>query len=123
MSSAYTAEQIDRYLDYVSIPQRYREQAKTSKRDIVFLTALHVHQISAIPYENLSLHYAKERKVILEPQKLYQKLTRNGRGGYCMEVSIFFNQVLRALGFRAYLAGVRIRRRVDGIPSGPYVGW
>jgi len=40
-----------------------------------------------------------------------------------MEVSIFYNHVLRALGFKAYLAGVRIRNRIIGVPSGPYRGW
>jgi arylamine N-acetyltransferase len=48
---------------------------------------------------------------------------KRGRGGYCMENSIFFNHVLRALGFRVYTAGVRVRPRVDGVPAGDYLGW
>ena len=47
----------------------------------------------------------------------------NGRGGYCMENCIFFNHVLRALGFQVYMAGARIRLRVDGVPTGDYIGW
>lgn len=47
----------------------------------------------------------------------------NGRGGYCMENSIFFNHVLRGLGFRAYLAGARIRLREGGVPRGGFTGW
>jgi hypothetical protein len=40
-----------------------------------------------------------------------------------METSIFFNHVLRALGFTVYTAGVRIRPRVGGVPGGDYIGW
>ncbi|KAF2231461.1 cysteine proteinase [Viridothelium virens] len=40
-----------------------------------------------------------------------------------MENSIFFNHVLKALGFNAYTAGARIRLRVNGIPQGDYIGW
>lgn len=122
MASKYTDEQIDRYLEYVSMPPSFRRDACPS-RDLDFLTELHAHQISAIPYENLSLHYSQDHKVDLDPQKLYHKLTVDGRGGYCMENSIFFNHVLRALGFHVYTAGVRIRPRVNGEPQGNYMGW
>ncbi|TFK53694.1 cysteine proteinase [Heliocybe sulcata] len=122
MASAFSAEQIERYLDYISLPPRYRDSTRRSL-DSEFLKALHTYHVSAIPYENLSLHYSKDGKISLDPQVLYHKMTKNGRGGYCMENSIFFNHVLRALGFEVYLAGARIRYRVDGIPQGNYSGW
>lgn len=40
-----------------------------------------------------------------------------------MENSLFFNHILRGLGFRAYTVGVRIRHRTDGVPQGDYIGW
>lgn len=40
-----------------------------------------------------------------------------------METAVFYRHVLRALGFRVYTAGARIRYRKDGIPQGPYIGW
>ena len=122
MVSAYTDEQIDRYLEYVQIPPQFRRSAKPAL-DIEFLTALHVHQLAAIPYENLVLHYSKAHAVSLDPAVLYEKLLRNGRGGYCMENIIFFNHILRALGFTVYTAGARARLRVDGVPGGAYSGW
>jgi arylamine N-acetyltransferase len=122
MSSAYTPAQIDKYLEYIRIPPQF-QRAANPPLDINFLNALHVHQLAAIPYENLVLHYSQEHAVVLDPAVLYEKVLRNGRGGYCMENSIFFCHVLRALGFTVYLAGVRIRHRVDGVPAGPYIGW
>ena len=123
MASAYTAEQMDRYQQFISLPERFRRAQKPSL-DIDFLTALQTHQMSAIPYENLSIHYSKSHQISLEPQQLYEKfLTKPGRGGYCMEVGIFYNHVLRFFGFQVYTAGARTRPRVNGIPQGEYLGW
>lgn len=122
MASAYTDKQIDHYLEYLKIPLQYCRLANP-QRNIEFLTALHIHYLSTIPYENLSLHYSRKHSISLDPEKLYRKLTANGRGGYCMESSILFNHVLRALGFQVYTAGVRIRRRINGVPEGAYIGW
>ncbi|KAH8703207.1 hypothetical protein BGW36DRAFT_368962 [Talaromyces proteolyticus] len=121
-TSGLTADQIDRYLQYIDIPQRFRTDQKPAL-DTEFLTALHVHHIAAFPYENLSLHYTKTVDISLDVQDLYRKFLRNGRGGYCMESSVLFYHTLRALGFRAYLTGARIRFRKDGVPQGPYSGW
>lgn len=120
--STLTADQLDRYLEYTDVPAQFR-RARTPQLDITFLTVLHVHHIAAFPYENLALHYTRSVDIKLDAQSLYRKFLHNGRGGYCMENSIFFNHVLRGLGFRAYLTGARIRLRKDGIPQGPFTGW
>ena len=121
MVSPCTTSQIDYYLDYISLPSRYRRN-QNLPLDIDLLSALQACQLASIPYDNLSLHYTSERMISLDPQHLFNKFTQNGRGGYCMETSLFFNHVLRALGFKAYTAGVRIRLRKAGIPHGQYIG-
>ncbi|KAL1632136.1 hypothetical protein SLS56_004025 [Neofusicoccum ribis] len=78
-----------------------------------FPTALHAHHISTLPYESLSLRYAKEVDISLDVRRILGKFLANGRGGYCMEHSIFFNNVLRALGFPVYLTEARATTR-DG---------
>lgn len=87
------------------------------------MTALHIHHIAAIPYENLSLHYSHEKAIDLDPQNLFTKIVDNGRnrGGYCMEGSLLFLHVITSLGFEAYPTVVRIRFRVDGVPVGEYM--
>jgi arylamine N-acetyltransferase len=124
MASAYTAEQLSAYESYVGLPSGFHHGAKPPLTR-AYLTALHVHQISGIPYENLLLHYSKDHAVSLDPQVLFKKIVTDerGRGGYCMENTILFNHVLRGLGFTVYMAGVRIRPRVDGVPGGAYIGW
>jgi len=124
MASAYTTSQLDAWEEYVSLPPRFRRSANPPL-NIEYLTSLHIYQISAVPYENLILHYSKDHKVSLDPQFLFKKIVTDarGRGGYCMENSIFFNHVLKGLGFQVYTAGVRIRPRVGGVPGGEYTGW
>ncbi|KAF2427143.1 cysteine proteinase [Tothia fuscella] len=125
-SQVYTPEQVKAYFNYISLPQKFHPE-NHPPLDIDFLTTLFIHQITTIPYENLSLHYnnvAQDKKVILEPQFLFDKfVTRaSGRGGYCMEGSLFFVWMLRTLGFDAYSTGARIKLRVDGVPQGNYMG-
>jgi arylamine N-acetyltransferase len=122
MASAYSPEQISQYLDLIQLPQQWHPSAKPSLT-LEYLSILHVHQISTVPYENLSLHYSKDKKVDLNPQVLFHKFLTRKRGGYCMETSIFYNHILRALGFQVYTAGVRIRLRDEGRPYGSYIGW
>jgi arylamine N-acetyltransferase len=124
MASAYNTSQISAWECHVSLPERFHSSKNPSK-NLEYLTALHVHQITAVPYENLVLHYSEEHAVSLDPQKLFTKIVTNarGRGGYCMENSIFFNHVLRGLGFQVYTAGVRMRPRIGGVPGGDYIGW
>lgn len=124
MASSYTQSQVKQFLAHIQLPAEYALQNEPP-RDLRFLTALHTHMLSTVPYENLSLHYSEEHKISLDPQDLFQKIVIDGRGrgGYCMENSLFYNQILRDLGFHVYTVGVRIRHRVDGVPQGEYIGW
>jgi arylamine N-acetyltransferase len=131
--ATFTKAQLLKYFKHINLPSEFSSVLETHlttinsglKLNPSLLTALHVHQIAAIPYENLSLHYSKDRNIALHPHKLYEKfIERNhNRGGYCMEVALFFLHILRSLGFDAYPTGVRIRLRKDGVPSGEYVGF
>ena len=124
MASAYSPAQIELYEEHVSLPLGFRKSSNPPL-DSAYLTALHIHQISSVPYENLLLHYSPHHTVSLDPQILFKKIVtdKRGRGGYCMENSILFNHVLRALGFTVYTPGVRGRPRVGGVPDGDYSGW
>lgn len=121
-TTPYSPEKLEAYLSLIDLPKKYRPDANPA-RDLAMLNALHVHAISTHPYENLSLHYSPSINVSLKPEAIYNKFMHNGRGGYCFEHGIFFNHILRATGFSASMAGVRIRMRVDGIPVGDYSGW
>ncbi|CAI4220260.1 unnamed protein product [Parascedosporium putredinis] len=117
MASAYSAEQLQQFFHHVELPQRFREDPAPT---LELLKVLHVHTLSTLPYENLSIHYNKEHTITLEPQYLFRKIVTDsrGRGGFCMEIAILYNHILRAIGFDAYTAGVRTRGRLQGVPLG-----
>ncbi|KAK2053683.1 cysteine proteinase [Colletotrichum caudatum] len=118
MASSLTPEDLDHYLEYISLPNRYRRHPA----DLELLSNLQLYHICAIIYENLELHYANDIDVSLDVQNTFRKCASNGRGGYCMENTIFFNHVLRSLGFDAYAKGARARPSVNDVPQGDYAG-
>jgi arylamine N-acetyltransferase len=125
--SRFSEDQISAFLNHVGLSSSLQQQRYTgdASKDIHFLTQLHIHTISAVPYENLWLHYNPTHANNINPQDTFNSIVNNNRsrGGYCFQVSIFFNHILRGLGFPAYLSPVRIRPRTDGIPQGNYSGW
>ncbi|KAH8661216.1 hypothetical protein BGZ61DRAFT_539658 [Ilyonectria robusta] len=121
MASAYSLEQLQQFLTHIGLPERLRHEPPS----LSLLKALHVHTLSTLPYENLSLHYNAAHQIELDPQHLFRKIVTDnrGRGGFCMEIAILYNHILRAIGFDAYTAGVRTRGRLEGVPRGDYPGW
>jgi arylamine N-acetyltransferase len=122
-SPTFTPAQLEIYFNRIQLPEKYRP-ASNHPLDLTLLTALHIHHISTVPYENLIIHYSPHRKITLDAPTLFQKIVANsrGRGGYCMESTLLFLFVLRDLGFNVYPTGVRIRLRENGVPVGNFIG-
>jgi arylamine N-acetyltransferase len=95
----FTSDEIQKYLDVIQLPKKFHP-ANNPPLNVEFLNALHVHQISTIPYENLDLHYSTKREIKLDPRHCYEKFVErgNGRGGYCMEVSSFGTKEMIVVG-------------------------
>jgi arylamine N-acetyltransferase len=119
----YNADHLNAYAKHIELPAKFRPE-NNPQLDIRLLTALHVHHISTIPYENLSLHYSTHRTITLDPKTIFQNVVekKRGRGGYCMETTLLFMWMLQVYGFDVYPVGVRIRLREDGVPKGDFVG-
>ncbi|SLM40533.1 arylamine n-acetyltransferase 1 [Lasallia pustulata] len=134
----YSPEQLQRYYDRILLPKSYRDHPVTRSSDaaktndgLFFLTALQRHQVAAVPFENLELHYSSHHTVNLDPQHLFHKIVERGtgRGGYCMENSCLFGIVLRSLGYDVFSTGARVNEAAQPIAAtkgwkGPrYDGW
>ena len=124
---SYTKEQISAYFDYILVPSKLQHELfSPSFHDnahldqvIEALRILQIHQLSHVPFENLSIHYSPYHAISIDPDVLFQKIVGDarGRGGYCMENNCFFGTILRSLGFTIYSAGARV---FDALK---YTGW
>ena len=127
----YSPAQVKRYLERVKLPDDLCTQLLSrdpgqsvgqGTSGLVLLTQLQVCHLSTIPFESLSLHYAKEPYVSVDPQHIFEKLVLRDRGGYCMEQNALFYHMLRAFGFPVFNTGARVRTRVAGRPQGLFSG-
>ncbi|KAK1143314.1 hypothetical protein N8T08_006841 [Aspergillus melleus] len=132
MTSAFSTPQLSKYLKHLALPPEYDQfihNPQSFPKTEEGLTTLFRGQITRFPYDNLSAHYSNTDVIDIRPESIYAKFMRpedaepSGRGGYCLECSLFFYHALLGMGFSAYTTGVRNRARIDGVPQGEYRGW
>lgn len=133
LASAYTPAQLTKYLNYIALPDQYAQytnQPKSFPKTEEALKDLFRCQITRFPYDNLTCHYSTTQLAEIQPEKIYTTVIggsesnpRSCRGGYCLEMGIFFHHILRGLGFSVYMTGGRSWDRIDGIPQGEFRGW
>ena len=61
------------------------------------LRGLQVAHLSAVPFENLSIHAGEP--IALDDEALFAKIVERRRGGFCYEANGLFAALLRELGF------------------------
>ncbi|OQE04270.1 hypothetical protein PENSOL_c001G05273 [Penicillium solitum] len=133
LASAYTPALLTKYLNYIALPDQYAQyinQPEAFPKTEEALKDLFRCQITRFPYDNLTCHYSATQLAEIQPEKIYTKVIggsesnpRSCRGGYCLEMGIFFHHILHRLGFPVYMTGGRSRDRIDGIPQGEFRGW
>jgi N-hydroxyarylamine O-acetyltransferase len=58
------------------------------------------------PFENLDIGLG--RRIVLDLDRFYGKIVREGRGGYCYELNGCFASLLKRLGFRVSMLSARV---------------
>ncbi|GGZ18605.1 arylamine N-acetyltransferase family protein [Streptomyces poonensis] len=81
------------------------------------LSELHVRHLCTVPFENLSIHLGEE--IVLEEERLLDKVVGARRGGFCYELNGAFAALLRRLGFEVTLLAGRVFKE-DGRLGIPY---
>ena len=69
--------------------------------NLQYLKALQRAHLLSIPFENLDIHYRS--KIILDYQKIFDKVVTRKRGGFCHELNGLFYHLLYHLGFDCYI--------------------
>ncbi len=72
------------------------------------LRGLHRAHLFAVPFENLDIHLG--RPIVLDEDRLFEKIVKQRRGGFCYEQNGLFAAVLRALGFDVTLLEARVSK-------------
>ncbi len=70
------------------------------------LRELHLRHLRTVPFENLSVHLGEE--IVLEEERLLDKVVGARRGGFCYELNGLFGALLTALGYEVTLLAARV---------------
>jgi N-hydroxyarylamine O-acetyltransferase len=62
------------------------------------LQGLHLAHLYAVPFENLDISLGCP--ILLDEERIFEKIVRRRRGGFCYELNGLFAALLTALGFR-----------------------
>ncbi len=61
------------------------------------LRDLHLAHLMSVPFENLSIQ--RGEPIVLDEERLFEKIVMRRRGGFCYELNGLFSALLRELGF------------------------
>jgi len=83
--------------------------------DLECLNAIHRQHLLHIPYENLDVQL--ERPLDLDTERIFEKIVRRGRGGWCYEMNGLLDWALREIGFDVtrMIGGVGRREQGDEV--------
>src|SRR4029077_15110165 len=70
------------------------------------LRALHRQHMLTVPFENLDIGLG--RKIVLDPDRFFDKIVSSNRGGFCYELNGAFASLLTVLGFPVELLSARV---------------
>lgn len=103
-----TAVDVQAYLERIG----YRGNTTPT---IETLRGMHRAHAYSVPFENLDI--ARGRRIEVDEAVNFDKIVRDRRGGFCLELTGTFARALRALGFRVDVHGGRVMS--DGHLSEP----
>jgi N-hydroxyarylamine O-acetyltransferase len=76
------------------------------------LRELHKAHLLSVPFENLDVHL--KRPIVLDEERMVNKIVGERRGGICYELNTAFCSLLRGLGFRVSILSAGVARDEGG---------
>jgi N-hydroxyarylamine O-acetyltransferase len=101
---------VDAYLDRIGLTK--------DQPSLKYLKALQKAHLLNIPFENLDIHYGS--KIILDYAKIFDKIVKRRRGGFCYELNGLFYHLLYHLGFDCYVISAEVRNEKSGEFGKPF---
>lgn len=113
----FSEEQTARFLEHIGLPA-----TKPELPDVDYLAKVQKHTLLTVPFESITLHYSKERRISLDINEMYENTVHRNMGGYCMENNAIFAALLRSLGYTLISVAARVSKSVQGIFDGTFLG-
>jgi len=76
------------------------------------LAGLQLSHLRTVPFENLDIHL--KRPIILDVERLFDKIVSRNRGGFCYECNGLFAALLQTIGFNVTLLSAGVARQTGG---------
>jgi N-hydroxyarylamine O-acetyltransferase len=95
--------------------QRYFERlglADVGPRDLSWLARVHEQHLLKVPFENLDI--GRGVPIVLDEERILQKIVEARRGGFCYELNAAFAWLLRQVGIRVDLLSAEVAREEGG---------
>ncbi len=101
-----TPERRDRYLRRIGLTDR-------PEPTFADLCRLHRSHLETVPFENLDIHLGVP--IVLDPERLLDKIVDRRRGGFCYELNTVFGLLLESLGFSVTVVEARVGPAEPGV--------
>ena len=95
---------LNSYLQRIKISQ-------LEKPNLSFLSKVQEQHLLTVPFENLDIHQGE--KIVLEENRIYEKIVVNERGGFCYELNGLFCWLLRSLDFSVSMVSSQVHRLAE----------
>lgn len=103
----FSQEELETYLSHIKYEGSREPNMENLKKLILC-------NLSAIPFENIDLHYHPSHTHIIEQKSVFDKFTKRLRGGYCFQLNQLFSILLRTLGYDIFVIAGRIAENTEG---------
>ncbi|WP_370088355.1 arylamine N-acetyltransferase [Ekhidna sp.] len=101
---------VDAYLKRIGVDQK--------EVSLSYLKEIQKAHLHLIPFENLDIHYRS--KIVLDYQRIFEKVVSRGRGGFCYELNGLFYHLLYHLGFDCYIISAQVWSQEKGVFGKPF---
>lgn len=83
--------------------------------DIGTLMSLQWHHLLTVPFENIDIQH--QTKIVLDTERIFDKVVARKRGGYCYELNSLFADLLKLIGYNVKMISCRVSRGADHGPD------
>lgn len=108
---ALSSQQVQDYLDRISLPEATRtflREGPDGPRALEAITTLQYYHLLTVPFENLDLAYSSDHTLTADTDVVYNHVVKQKRGGVCDQIHQLFAKLLQHFKFSVYCTGSRI---------------